>query len=169
MPEGPDLLHQPLPLNRSILWKPATESGPTAVPPDPIFVTQTAVAALREHASTAPEQSLLGFLIGDLCESPDTETRYILVGSTMRATQPVQGDRTTIVLNALWDRVRAEVKKSGSQLLGWYHTHPGEAFGIELSSYDIETHERYFREPWQVAVVVGSAGGQPAAGFFRTS
>src|SRR2546428_2855988 len=167
MLEGPDLLPQPLPLDRSILWKPGVEGGGggTGLIPDPIFVTQAAVAALREHAGTAPEKSLLGFLIGDLCEAPDSAARYILVGSTIRVTQPVQGDRTTIVLKALWDRVRAEVKKRGNHLLGWYHTH--QALGIELSSYDVETHERYFTEPWQVAVVVGTAEGEPAAGFFR--
>jgi len=164
MPEGPDPLHQPLPLHRSILWKPATGSAAIT---DPIFVTQTAVAALREHAGTAPEQSLLGFLVGDLCESPDAEARFIVIGTTIRATQPVQGDRTTVVLNALWDRVRAEVKKSGGRLLGWYHTHPGSGPGIELSSYDVETHERYFKDAWQVALVIGAIDGQPAAGFFR--
>ena len=168
MLEGPDLLHQPLPLDRSILWKPGVEGGGggTGLIPDSIFVAQAAVAALREHAGSAPEKSLLGFLVGDLCQTPDTATRYILVGSLIRVTQPVQGDRTTIVVKALWDRVRAEVKKAGRRLLGWYHTH--QDLGIELSSYDVETHERYFTEPWQVAVVIGTAEGEPAAGFYRS-
>src|SRR3989442_587289 len=168
MLEGPDLLHQPLPLDRSILWKPGVEGGGggRGLIPDSIFVAQAAVAALREHAGSAPEKSLLGFLVGDLCQTPDTATRYILVGSLIRVTQPGQGDRTTIVVKALWDRVRAEVKKAGRRLLGWYHTH--QDLGIELSSYDVETHERYFTEPWQVAVVIGTAEGEPAAGFYRS-
>src|SRR6266566_514058 len=166
MPEGPDLLHEPLPLSRSILWKPVSASGAGALIPAPICVTQAVIAALRDHAGTAPQQSVLGFLTGYLCESSEPETRYILVNATIRATQPVQGDRTTIVLNALWERVRAEVRKSGTHLLGWYHTHP--ASGIELSSYDVETHERYFRDPWHIALVVGAIDEEPAAGVFRT-
>src|SRR6266550_3722974 len=166
MPEGPDLLHEPLPLSRSILWKPVTASGAGALIPDPICVTQAVIVALRDHAGTAPQQTVLGFLTGYLCQSSEPETRYILVNATILATQPVQGDRTTIVLKALWERVRAEVRKSGTHLLGWYHTHP--ALGIELSSYDVETHERYFRDPWHIALVVGAIDGQPAAGVFRT-
>ena len=77
MLEGPDLLHQPLPLDRSILWKPGVEGGGggTGLIPDSIFVAQAAVAALREHAGSAAEKSLLGFLVGDLCQTPDTATR----------------------------------------------------------------------------------------------
>jgi proteasome lid subunit RPN8/RPN11 len=37
-------------------------------------------------------------------------------------------------------------------IVGWQHTHPG--LGVFLSGYDLFIHRNYFREPWQVALVV---------------
>jgi len=169
MPEAPDLVRQPQPLGRSILWRPATDSGPLILHPDPIFVAQAAVIALREHVGAAAGAGVLGVLIGDLCDGGvgAGSDRYILISSILRASQTVQADRTTIVLKTMWDQVRDQLKATQGRLLGWYHTHADA--GIEMSSYDVEAHERYFRDPWQVALVVGAANGQPAAGFFRKS
>src|SRR3989454_10186014 len=39
---------------------------------------------------------------------------------------------------------------------------------LALSPDDIETHEHYFTEPWQLALVLGSGpDGEPVSGFFR--
>src|SRR6266700_7871809 len=106
MPEGPDLLHEPLPLSRSNLWKPVSASGAGALIPDPICVTQAVIAALRDHAGTAPQQSVLGFLTGYLCQSSEPETRYILVNATIRATHPGRGDPTRSHRAVRWSVVR---------------------------------------------------------------
>lgn len=164
MSEAPELKQEPQPLGRSIMWRPATESGRAAPVPDPIFIAQAAVAALREHVAGAGGKSILGVLVGDVCESPEGD-RHILISSTIKSNQAVQSDRTTLLLGTMWDQVRDQLKQTHGRLLGWYHTHAEP--GVEMSSYDIETHERYFRDPWHVALVIGTANGQPAAGFFR--
>jgi proteasome lid subunit RPN8/RPN11 len=53
----------------------------------------------------------------------------------------------------------------GMEALGWYHSHTrSEMF---LSEADLAMHNRYFPEPWQLALVVRPYHGRPAhAGFF---
>jgi proteasome lid subunit RPN8/RPN11 len=62
--------------------------------------------------------------------------------------------------------VLAEVRnKSDLEPVGWYHSHTRSE--IFLTEADLEIHERYFPEMWQVALVVRPSVSQPArAGFF---
>jgi proteasome lid subunit RPN8/RPN11 len=55
----------------------------------------------------------------------------------------------------------------GLEPLGWYHSHTRSE--LILSERDIEIHDRYFLEPWQVALVVRPHAMKPmrAAFFFR--
>ena len=49
-------------------------------------------------------------------------------------------------------------------VVGWYHSHTrAEVF---LSPDDLELHERYFPEPWQVALVLRPGAMVTRAGFF---
>ena len=53
----------------------------------------------------------------------------------------------------------------GIVAVGWYHSHTRSE--IFLTDMDLEIHERYFPEPWQVALVVKPHAFQPMrAGFF---
>jgi len=165
-------LRQPIPLARSILWNPATAGARGGRPgsiPFPIFVAQSAVAAIHEHLTTAPPhpgQGLLGFLVGDMCECPETNVAYLVIDAALRLSQPIYGDRTIDVVTRLWDRIEAQVAEAKGHLIGWYHTHA--PLPLSMSAHDAETHEHYFAEPWQVALVLGTdPDGNPAAGFFR--
>ncbi len=54
---------------------------------------------------------------------------------------------------------------AGPTVVGWYHTHTRS--DICLSDTDLEIFDRYFPEPWQVALVVRPDKLRPArAGFF---
>ncbi|MEK7403795.1 MAG: hypothetical protein AAB225_01680, partial [Acidobacteriota bacterium] len=54
---------------------------------------------------------------------------------------------------------------SGLEPVGWYHSHTRSE--IFLSAPDLEIHDRFFPEAWQIALVLRPAGLQPArAGFF---
>jgi proteasome lid subunit RPN8/RPN11 len=49
--------------------------------------------------------------------------------------------------------------------VGWYHSHTRS--GILLSEPDIEIYNRFFPEPWQIALVLRPENGEPMrAGFF---
>ncbi len=57
--------------------------------------------------------------------------------------------------------------QGGIVAVGWYHSHTRSE--IFLTDVDVEIHERYFPEPWQVALVLKPHAFQPMRGgfFFR--
>ncbi|HEY6209139.1 MAG TPA: hypothetical protein VIW28_08770, partial [Gemmatimonadales bacterium] len=160
---------QPIPLARSILWSPRGASPRTRGVPFPIFLEQPALSAIHEHAAAVlhPDQGSLGFLVGDLRQCPETDVSYLVIDSILRFGQPIEGDHTADVVTQVWERILDQVAQANGQLIGWYHTHP--AVPVALSEHDIEVHERYFTEPWQVALVIATAQGQTAGGFFRAT
>jgi hypothetical protein len=161
-------LRQPIPVGRSILWSPANEGAerPDELP-FPIFFSQAALTAIHEHIATPhrPGQGILGFLLGDLCESPDTHVSYLVIDLALRLNQPIYGDRTRDVVTRLWDPIQGQLEEQRAQLLGWYHTHPPHP--LVLSAHDVETHEHYFAERWQVALLLAPDAAEPGGSFFR--
>src|SRR5256884_6877881 len=135
--------------------------------PFPVFLAQSALTAIHEHvaAPARPGQGVLGFLFGDLCECPETNVSYLVIDAALRLNQAIYGDRTRDVITRLWDRVQEQLETQHAHLIGWYHTHPPLPLG--LTEHDVETHEQYFGEPWQVALLLGTDPEEPAAGFFR--
>ncbi|HET7791111.1 MAG TPA: hypothetical protein VFK78_09975, partial [Gemmatimonadales bacterium] len=159
MPHEP----RPLPLARALFWNPVSAGNRRAESGGfPIFFAQEAIQALLDHVRSQPDAALLGFLTGKTCEDPATHQPFIIIDSTLRLNQPVYGDKTTIVVERLWNRVQDQILKNRTSLLGWYHTHP--PLEVALSTLDIETHRKFFTQPWQVAVVAGTEAGEPAGG-----
>src|SRR5207245_1347818 len=163
---------KPFPLARSILWRPASGGPPPAADlVDPLFFGPAALAALYDHIATVAAEAeakgggVLGFLIGDVAEDPETGAPYFVIDACVRFKQPVFGDRTGVVVEKLWDPMQRQVARSKARLIGWYHSHPPR--GIELTSEDVATHEQYFDEQWHVALVLGTLDDEPAAGFYR--
>jgi len=57
------------------------------------------------------------------------------------------------------------LRTQGWEPVGWYHSHTRSE--ISLSARDVEIHNRYFPDPWHVALVVRPHAMQPMrAGFF---
>src|SRR6266699_3644114 len=168
--DGP--LRRPIPVARSILWSPAGEGGGGGAQRPghmsfPVFLSQSALTAIHEHVVTPvrPGQGVLGFLFGDLCECPETNVSYLVIDAALRLNQAIYGDRTRDVVTRLWYRVQEQLETQHAHLIGWYHTHP--PLPLSLTEHDVETHEQYFGEPWQVALLLGTDPEEPAAGFFR--
>ena len=158
-------LRQPIPVGRSILWSPAGGEPNT---PFPVFVSQAAFNAIQEHVATPLRgggQGILGFLLGDQCEDPETGSAYLVVEVALRLNQPIYGDRTRDVVTRLWDHITKQLEEQRASLIGWYHSHP--PLPLALSEHDLETHEHYFAEPWQVALLLGTDPAEPAGAFFR--
>jgi len=164
---------QPMPLERAILWNPPAAPGTTSPgksstrTPYPIFFQQEAVIALQEHLKSSPTQAIFGFLIGDLYRDPDAGVLYTIIDKTLKLSQPIYGDKTEVVVSRLWDRMQEQLSKASAVLLGWYHSHPGQ--GGYLTPHDVETHEKFFTEPWHVAVLVAAEAGGLTGRFFRAS
>jgi hypothetical protein len=68
-------------------------------------------------------------------------------------------------LRALLDEGCRDLRAQGMEPVGWYHSHTRS--DIFLSAQDLEIHNRYFTNPWDVALVVRPHRTQPLrAGFF---
>src|SRR5216110_3798212 len=123
----PGPLRQPIPVGQSILWGPA--SGGSNRPGNitfPVFLSQAALTAILEHVATPHRagQGILGFLLGDACECPETGVSYLVIGVALRLNQAIYGDRTRDVVTRLWDLIQEQVQTQQAHLIGWYHTHP---------------------------------------------
>lgn len=67
-------------------------------------------------------------------------------------------------LAALLGAPETDPELRGLGPVGWYHSHTRSE--IFLSPQDVEVHERYFREPWQVALVLRPSIAGTRADFF---
>ena len=158
-----DYRERPMPVGAAILWTPLGLA--TANPAYPIFITRHALDAVHAQLAGVPEgSSSLGFLVGGMYQTPDTRAPYIVVESTIHLPWSISGDRLEPALRQGRTIAQEEVRRSGAQILGWYHSHV--AAHARLSASDVEAHLACFDQPWHVALVV--AGGlQLTGGVFR--
>jgi len=160
-----------MPMDRAILWNPVKKEGaegarPSGRTPYPVFFQQEAVVALQDHLKASPQQAIFGFLAGTLYRDPDAGVLYAVIDKTLRLNQAIYGDKTEVVVARLWDRMQEQLARASGRLLGWYHSHPGQ--GLSLTTHDVETHVKFFAEPWQVAVLVSAEAEGVVGGFFRS-
>ena len=174
MSDRPEPRSQPMPMDRAILWNPPAAPGTTSPggrsssrSPYPIFFQQEAVIALQDHLKSSPTQAIFGFLIGDVYRDPENGALYTVIDKTLKLSQAIYGDKTEVVVSRLWDRMQEQLKKAAGTLLGWYHSHPGQ--GGFLTTHDVETHEKFFTEPWHVAILVAAEAGGVTGRFFRAT
>src|SRR2546422_16721 len=157
-------LRRPIPVARSILWAHPLGGGvrPAEIP-FPIFLSQVALTAISEHVATPLRagQGVLGFLLGDLCECPETNVSYLVIDAALRLNQAIHGDRSRDVVTRLWDKIEAQLAEQQAHLIGRYHTHA--PLPLTLSDPDAETHEHYFAAPCQVAMLPATDPAVPAA------
>ncbi|MDP3910973.1 MAG: hypothetical protein Q8Q14_11340, partial [Gemmatimonadales bacterium] len=161
---------QPMPVERSILWSAASDKSRESQKsraPYPIFFQQEAVVALHEHLKGSPQQAIFGFLIGNLFRDPESGVLFPIIDKTLRLNQAIYGDKTEVVVERLWARMQQQLERAAGLLLGWYHSHPGQ--GGFLTAHDVTTHEKFFTDPWQVAILVAAEAGGVTGRFFRSS
>jgi proteasome lid subunit RPN8/RPN11 len=68
-------------------------------------------------------------------------------------------------LTDLIQRARRDPELASYEVVGWYHSHTRSE--IFLSTADTEIYDRYFPEPWQIAMVLRPTAERPVSiGFF---
>ena len=154
---------RPMPIPASILWKPIDGAAEQDAALFPVFITQGALAAMHDHCAATPA-ACFGLLIGDVVDSPETGTPYVVVESTIRLPGSPDDDAKTVLVQG-WVVAQDVLRKSGDLLVGWYRGGSGEA---SLSAAEADAHRAFFVQPWQVAVVVGS-GDTTVGGVLRRS
>ncbi len=161
------MLRKPMPVARSIHWVPAGSDGSTTVSGAdvPLFITQGALREAMRHLRSDPEQELMGFLLGNLFECPDTGSRYVVITSAMRTGHVIGEVEPVQIPEEEWLGMQLELRRRRAGLMGWYHSAP--FVGTSPARLDIETHRDRFREPWQSGLVIATTGPEPTGGFFR--
>jgi len=142
----------PMPLDESIRW-----ASPYEAEVDrqvEIFFTQHAYLRCIKHAASDLSHEIGGALVGQILHDELADVQYIVIEDIIPAehtefsrTHLTFTQTTLVQLNN-----ELEAQFPDLEMVGWYHTHPRMA--VFLSSYDTWLHRNFFREPWQVALVV---------------
>lgn len=160
---------RPIPIARSILWTPVgVAGGARAVEGEgevAVFIAQGALREMMRHLRSDPEQELLGFLAGELFESPATGARYVVATSAIRTGYAIPEVEPVQIPDQEWQNAQLEVRRRRTLLVGWYHSAP--FVGHQPARLDLETHRARFAEPWAFGVVIATSGDAPAGGVFR--
>ncbi|HEY9479997.1 MAG TPA: Mov34/MPN/PAD-1 family protein, partial [Gemmatimonadaceae bacterium] len=160
-------MRKPIPLARAIRWVPAGLFTPPRTVDDlALFITQGALRDVMRHLRSNPEQELLGFLLGELYECPETGARYVVVNSAVRTGHAIAESDRILIPEEEWLGVQLEVRRRRTQLVGWYHSAP--FVGPHPARADLETHRALFTEPWQCGLVIATSGDAPTGAFFRS-
>ena len=118
----------------------------------PVYIRRDVYEQIERHAGSDTSRELGGVLLGGLFEGPHGSFLEI---SDCIAARETENEATQIKFtHRTWEVINAELENRPEDLriVGWYHTHP--SFGIFLSSYDMFIQRNFFKEPWQVALVV---------------
>lgn len=121
-------------------WKSFTGSA--------VAVHTDAMQQMRVHASSSADE-IMGILRGRvLAENGRTLTLVLRAEPIEKASE----SRTSVhMTQASWQQAWSTMHDD-LPVVGWYHSHPG--FGIFFSHTDSASQRSYFREPWQVGVVI---------------
>ncbi|GEM_PF-870461 len=145
----------------TVLWRPGRRPDEGAEERLPIYLFPEAYAAIREHTKPDLLREHGGYLLGK--HLIDGERDYVTVERAFPVpdtkAEPTSFEFSSANGVALVD----ETDRTGLQVVGWYHSHP--RMDVFLSGHDLFIHNGYFREPWQVALVVEPE--KDHGGFFR--
>jgi proteasome lid subunit RPN8/RPN11 len=164
----PGAQRRPLPLESSILWYPAGRgSRDTGMGRGgyPVFLDQSVLAAMRTHIEGSPDEPLLGFLAGELYVCSNLEVPYLVVDGVFVCRYPIESDDPMPTFHRVWDRLRDELERRRTQLVGWYRSFPrGDP---SLGALDVAVHAAHFAEPWHVVIAVRPDRLRPSGGLYR--
>src|SRR2546425_5376801 len=92
--ESPSL--RPLPIASSILWTPhdVTAWAEADGGAFPIFMAQSALAAIHEHVGAGASAASLRLLLGCVVEAPDNSGRHLVVEGTLCLPMGLAGGNT---------------------------------------------------------------------------
>jgi len=159
----------PRPLLRSIYWKP--DPAPpfeTVSATYEIFVDQRAWLTMHEHVwQTGADRTPFGYLVGDLCEDPNANRRFVTITAALPARFNFREDATEQISREATLALQLEVERRRGVLAGWYHRHLGG--DVVMSQADGVTHHQHFSEPWHCAFVFVGGGDRCDGGCFRST
>lgn len=146
------------PADDSNLWRWQPEGIPF-----PIYLHQRVNLSTTEHARQNPEREVGGVLLGDV-RLDETGQMYVIVTHALKAEFASETRGHLTFTHQTWLQIHAtlDAHYPDKSIVGWYHTHPG--WTIFLSDWDLFIHQNFFKQPWQIALVIDPSLNR--AGFF---
>ena len=144
----PTIPQLPLPIDDTNLWC----WQPSGVP-FPVFLHQRVNRTMTQHARQNHEREVGGILLGDVRQNEE-QKMYIVVTHTVQAEFANETRGHLTFTQETWLKIHQtrETQYPDKTIVGWYHTHPG--WTIFLSSWDLFIHQNFFKQPWQIALVI---------------
>jgi proteasome lid subunit RPN8/RPN11 len=140
---------------------PGTKVGTIHADAVAILVQEQVLEEIIDYSEQDLRRELGGFLLGRL----DEPRRLIEIRRFWPAVDARSQAASLTFTHESWSQMHRALQQQfpDDRLVGWQHTHPG--LGVFLSGYDLFIHRNYFREPWQVALVVDPRSQE--YGFFQ--
>jgi len=150
----------------------------------PIYLDCDVARDIEAHALSNTKVELGGVLLGGQCHDQDGQP-FVVITDILRAEHYEASKGSFKFTHETWSDItrKREEFPDETQLVGWYHTHPG--WGVFLSGMDTFICDHFFNKPLDVALVVdpcqaercffrwtqqdGSRRLRPAGGFYVTS
>jgi proteasome lid subunit RPN8/RPN11 len=128
-----------------------------------VHFSRKSYSDLTVHAKESLDAEVCGVLVGEICQDdagPWVDVRAIIRGSAAR-----EARAHVTFTHETWNQIHTELDRdhAGSQIVGWYHTHPG--FGVEFSAMDRFIQENFFSARTQVAFLTDPLGGDVSLCF----
>ena len=156
--DEPQIPTCPLPTDDSNLWRWQPEGVPF-----PIFLHQRVNQSITQHARQNREREVGGVLLGDVSRD-EKGWLYVVVTHALPAEFANETRGHLTFTHQTWLKIHRlrESQYPEKTIVGWYHTHPG--WTIFLSPSDLFIHQNFFKQPWQIALVIDPSLDR--AGFF---
>jgi proteasome lid subunit RPN8/RPN11 len=118
-----------------------------------VIIDKGTLNYIKEFAKKDTSKERGGVLVGAVEKLNKQKPKITILG----AIEGKYTDASSVSLkftHETWNSIHEikEQKYPDSKIVGWFHTHPG--LGIFLSHYDLFIHRNFFKEPWQVAIVI---------------
>ncbi|MFQ6113207.1 MAG: Mov34/MPN/PAD-1 family protein, partial [bacterium] len=140
----------------------------------PVWIAQHVVKEMIDHTLANKESERAGFLLGHLCQDPETRALFLVCRAQVVAQVELPNEYTSSLTHFQFSpEIFCEVqrvislRKKNEVVLGWWHSHPWpfacrlanqcECTSIFFSAADFSVMETAFGAPYQVAIVVGRA------------
>ncbi len=128
-----------------------------------VFLHQRVNRMVAQHARQNDHCEVGGVLLGDVRQ--DTEGNpFVVVTHALQAEFAAEARGQLTFTSKTWLKIHQahEAQYPDKTIVGWYHTHPG--WTVFLSEWDLFIHRNFFKEPWQIAMVLDPSLDR--AGFF---
>jgi hypothetical protein len=148
-----------MPVSGSILWKPLRDSHYVVASLQPdhgglrqLVVAQSLLVRLQSLARATSAEQLIGLLIGQRFDCPQSGARWVLIDSV------IEGIAVVPDVKALSGHLSGLHARRGDagECVGWYCG--TTAGGAHLSRVSASVHATTFEGPWQTALILANDG-----------